>query len=108
MSERAYTELIAWALAWVGGFFRRLGIARFPMTRIAAADAARHQREVKNDRQAAADEDHPGFVVTCRKCGSTVVSVRSDAGYSAQSGGWGGVQLHCEDCGAADEIWSMR
>jgi hypothetical protein len=60
-----------------------------------------------DDRQKAADEAHPSFIVTCRACGSTVVSVQSDVGYSPLSGGWGGVHLHCESCHADDAIWSM-
>lgn len=64
--------------------------------------------QTDDDRQKAADEAHPSFIVTCRACGSTVVSIRSDVGWSAMSGGGGGVQLHCEDCQAEDEMWSMN
>ena len=48
---------------------------------------------------------HPGFTIHCQRCGSDAVGVDSDAGWSGQSGGWGGVFLHCAKCDLAVYLW---
>jgi len=49
-------------------------------------------------------QTHPGFTITCDKCGSQRVEVENSLGFSPQSGGWGSVDLHCLDCDARTEI----
>jgi hypothetical protein len=41
---------------------------------------------------------HPGFNITCRFCGSSLVYVDNSLGFSATSGGWGSVDLVCDNC----------
>lgn len=48
---------------------------------------------------------HPGFTIICDTCGSSNVIVDSTVGFSAESGGWGSVDLECQDCMASVEIW---
>lgn len=50
------------------------------------------------DRKTDANATHEGFSITCDECGSSVVMVTSDIGYSELSGEWGGVHLKCCDC----------
>jgi hypothetical protein len=47
----------------------------------------------------------PDFTVTCDKCGSEKVRLRNDMGWSRLSGGWGGLYLHCDNCGSETEIY---
>jgi ribosomal protein S27E len=56
-------------------------------------------------RLEAAGGTHPGFRIICEKCGSEIVIVDSDVGFSAVSGGWGGVHLKCQDCDNETAIW---
>jgi hypothetical protein len=58
-----------------------------------------------DDLQIQANATHPGFIITCRKCGSTKVIVDSDLGFSSISGQWGGVYLECLDCKTYDTIY---
>lgn len=57
-------------------------------------------------RREAAALTHPGFQITCERCGSMIVIVKSDVGISYRSGAWGGVHLKCQDCDNQTEIWS--
>lgn len=50
------------------------------------------------------DATHPGFTITCRACGSTMVYVENSLGASAESGGWGSVDLICLACSAQVEL----
>ena len=59
-----------------------------------------------NDARALVDKTHEGFAIRCLQCSKSVVIVKSDVGFSAESGGWGGVHLECLACGASTEIWS--
>ena len=56
----------------------------------------------------ASKESHPGFTIFCDKCNSHDVSVDITVGFSAESGGWGGVDLDCQTCGESTELWSPR
>jgi hypothetical protein len=48
------------------------------------------------------DKQWPGFTVTCKACGSTLVHLENDQGFSEMSGSWGGLHLRCigENCKA--------
>jgi len=59
-----------------------------------------HAREV-------IDKTHPGFDITCQRCGSPVVYVESSVGFSAESGGWGEVELVCFNCGQRISIFKV-
>jgi hypothetical protein len=65
------------------------------------------QQTAGKDREVAAYKTHEGFTITCESCGGNVVTVRSDVGYSPESGGWGAVYLQCCDCNARCDIWEM-
>ena len=52
------------------------------------------------------DSTHPGFAVTCKKCGSTEVYVENTLGFSGTSGVWGSVNLTCRKCENSVEIVS--
>lgn len=41
---------------------------------------------------------YPGFTVIC-KCGSKNVYTEDSRGWSETSGGWGSLDLVCDDCG---------
>jgi hypothetical protein len=47
-----------------------------------------------------AERSHPGFTVTCQQCGSALVYIETDLGFSSTSGSWGGVSLTCFACKA--------
>lgn len=51
--------------------------------------------------QEAANATHPGFTITCDKCGSERVYVDNSFGCSFPSGAWGSVDLICHDCNAS-------
>ena len=51
-----------------------------------------------------ADKTHPGFTITCDKCGSSVCYVENSLGWSETSGGWGSVDIVCGNCDAHVEI----
>lgn len=53
-----------------------------------------------------AKSTHPGFTITCDKCGSSNVIVDSSVGFSEISGSWGSVDLECQECDNYAEIWS--
>lgn len=55
--------------------------------------------------QEAVDQTHPGFTVTCQGCRSTLVYVESSVGGSAESGGWGSVDLVCDNCDQRTEVY---
>ena len=48
---------------------------------------------------------YPNFTVICDVCGSDKVRLRNDMGWSPESGGWGGLHLHCDNCGNETEIY---
>jgi len=41
---------------------------------------------------------YPGFIVVCAKCGSKRVRLDNSLGWSPESGGWGSLDLICDDC----------
>ena len=43
-------------------------------------------------------QQYPGFTVTCKKCGSKEIELQNDMGWSAMSGGWGGLHFKCTNC----------
>jgi ribosomal protein S27E len=45
------------------------------------------------------DKQWPGFTVTCNNCGSTLIELDDSLGFSAQSGGWGSIDIECLNCG---------
>lgn len=49
-------------------------------------------------------QTHPGFTITCDKCGSTMVITENTMGFSAESGGWGSLDLVCLECDARTEL----
>lgn len=51
------------------------------------------------------NETHEGFTVTCDECQSNRVVVKSDVGFSEESGGWGAVVLVCLDCNSSVDLW---
>lgn len=52
-----------------------------------------------------ANDTHPGFVITCQKCGSTDVYVENSLGFSSESGQWGSVDLVCANCNESVAIY---
>jgi len=52
------------------------------------------------------DKTHPGFSIQCDKCQSFDVLVENSLGYSCESGGWGEVELVCNNCDQRTEIVS--
>jgi ribosomal protein S27E len=44
------------------------------------------------------------FEVKCNKCGSTNVNLDNSMGFSPESGGWGSLDLECQDCGNRTEL----
>lgn len=50
-------------------------------------------------------QEHAGFIVRCRLCGSYDVGIDSDVGFSQVSGCWGAVRFKCPVCRATIEIW---
>ena len=44
------------------------------------------------------------FEVKCKKCGSTNVDLDNSMGWSEESGGWGSLDLMCQDCGNRVEL----
>lgn len=47
---------------------------------------------------------HPGFHIICI-CGRDRVYVENSCGHSAESGGWGSVELVCAGCGARVSVY---
>lgn len=58
-----------------------------------------------DDEQDAQKATHPGFTITCDKCGSSGVYIDSDVGFSQMSGAWGTVWLQCDKCDAWVNVW---
>lgn len=49
-------------------------------------------------------QQHPGFTITCDKCGGQRIEIQNTMGWSAESGCWGDISLVCLDCDNAAEI----
>lgn len=43
-------------------------------------------------------KQHPGFTITCDQCGSAAITIENSLGFSAESGGWGSIDLVCDTC----------
>lgn len=57
------------------------------------------------ERETACKVSHPGFTISCDKCGSKCVTVESSIGYSRETGQWGSVELVCYDCNERASIY---
>ena len=55
--------------------------------------------------QSDCNKTHPDFYVVCKVCGSSLVYIEVDIGFSELSGQWGGVHLHCSECDASCTIY---
>ena len=40
----------------------------------------------------------PGFEIICKRCNSKNVYIENDMGFSEISGGWGSIDVVCNDC----------
>jgi hypothetical protein len=47
---------------------------------------------------------HPDFTIICDKCGSKDCYIDNSLGFSETSGGWGSVDIVCNDCEHSIEI----
>lgn len=57
------------------------------------------------DTEGLAESTHPGFRITCSRCGSDAVIVESSVGFSGVSGAWGDVSLKCTSCDYETTKW---
>lgn len=48
----------------------------------------------------------PGFTVRCNECGGFNITLDDSMGFSAESGGWGSIDMVCEDCNLSAEVVS--
>lgn len=64
----------------------------------------RQEGLVENITEKCGDVFYPGFIVTCKQCGSTEVEVENSVGFSAASGGWGEVELVCRGKGCENRV----
>jgi hypothetical protein len=44
------------------------------------------------------------FDVICKECGSRNVNLENSIGWSAESSGWGSIDLYCMDCNNRIEL----
>lgn len=62
--------------------------------------------DVTDEQREAQEKLWPNFTVCCNRCSGFNITLDNSMGFSAESGGWGSIDMICEDCKTSTEIVS--